>query len=218
MVRRGQTAAFSSALVFPGGKVEPSDFEEEWKDLVVGRIPATIEERVAKVAAVRETFEETGILLVRSRGDGSVRPLKDVPFRDMLRRSGFVIDLDDVQLFSRWVTPEGAPRRFDTYFFLAQAPTGHDAVPDGHEITSAEWIRPDELVRRARDGDRSIMLPTLMNLVRLAESAGSAQAIHAARSRSVFTVRPRIESRSDGTRMVVIPAEAGYGVTEYPAF
>lgn len=67
-----------------------------------------------KVAAVRETFDETSNLLARSRRDGPVRPVRDVPFRDMLRRSGFVIDLDDVQLFSRWVTPEGAPQRFDT--------------------------------------------------------------------------------------------------------
>lgn len=129
-----------------------------------------------------------------------------------------MIDLDDIHLFSRWITPEGAPRRFDTYFFLAKAPAGHVAAPDGAEITTAEWVRPIDLIRRARGGERSIMLPTLMNLVRLAESANSAQAIDAARSRSIFTVRPRIENRSDGTRMAVIPAEAGYGVTEYPAF
>ncbi len=61
-------------------------------------------------------------------------------------------------------------------------------------------------------------LPTLMNLFSLAESADSAQAIHAARSPSVFTVRPRSESTSDGTRMAEIPAEAGYEVTAYPAF
>lgn len=218
MVRRGRTAAFPSALVFPGGKAEPSDFEEEWNDLVVGRIPATTEERVLKIAAVRETFEETTILLARSAGVDSVRPVRGAPFRDTLRRSGFVIDLDDLHLFSRWVTPEGAPRRFDTYFFLAQAPADHEAVADGSEITTAEWIRPVELIRRACSGERSIMFPTLMNLVRLAESADSAQAIDGARSQSVFTVRPRIESRSDGTRMVIIPAEAGYGVTEYPAF
>lgn len=218
MVRRGRTAAFSSALVFPGGKAEPSDFEDEWNDFVVGQVPRTAEERGLKIAAVRETFEETSILLARPAGVDPIGAVQGTAFRDTLRRSGFVIDLDDIHLFSRWITPEGAPRRFDTYFFLAKAPAGHVAAPDGAEITTAEWVRPIDLIRRARGGERSIMLPTLMNLVRLAESANSAQAIDAARSRSIFTVRPRIENRSDGTRMAVIPAEAGYGVTEYPAF
>lgn len=219
MVRRSRRSSFSSALVFPGGRVEPSDFGELWVHDAVSQTELSAEERAVRIAGIRETFEETSLLLadIANLGDSSKPPTVGVSFHDALRLSRASVDLDAIHPFSHWVTPEGAPRRFDTHFLLAKAPTGQQAVPDGCETLAAEWVNPIDLIRRAHGGERSILFPTLMNLTRLAESSSASEAIDAARSRVAFTVRPRIENRSNGVRVVVIPAEAGYGVTEYQA-
>ena len=102
------------------------------------------------------------------------------------------------------------PKRFDTYFYLARAPSGQTALSDGRETVEAEWIAPAEALRLAAMGERNIVFPTRMNLTLLARSATIAEAEAAARLRPAALVSPRVEIRG-GERYVLLDAEAGYG-------
>lgn len=218
MVRRHAKAVFASALVFPGGAVDDDDYSDEWMPLLTSGADLPAPERAIRIAGIRETFEETALLLA-TRPDGTPinQPERtDDRFIDIVRASGGRLMLDNVQHFGHWITPEVAPRRFDTHFLLAQAPAGQQAIADGGETVELEWASPAEVIERAKTDARSIMFPTLLNLMRLAESTDSATALAAARGRLPFTVLPEVEIRADGSTTVVIPAEAGYGVTEHP--
>ncbi|MBJ7375300.1 NUDIX hydrolase [Sphingobium sp.] len=215
MVRRHPEQTFSSALVFPGGTVDESDRADDWLDLVTGGEALDSGERALRIAALRETFEETAILLAR---DADGRPVPCVStarddFRAVVAESGGTLWLDDLVKFGHWITPVNGPKRFDTHFFLAAAPDGQEAKCDGGEAVALEWASPDAILARASAGERSILFPTRMNLRRLAESDTVDAALAAARARSVFTVLPRVERR-EGGMAVLIPHEAGYGETE----
>lgn len=218
LVRRHAKAVFASALVFPGGVVDGDDYSDEWMPLLGSGGDLPSRDRAIRIAGIRETFEETGLLLA-SQPDGSEvdQPERtDASFLAVVRASGGLLMLDDLHPFGHWITPEAAPRRFDTHFLLARAPRNQVPVADGDETIALEWASPADVVQRAEHEQPSIMFPTLLNLMRLAESDDSASAISAARLRTPFTVLPVLERRDDATRMVVIPAEAGYGVTEHP--
>ena len=137
-------------------------------------------------------------------------------FREIVRASGGRLMLDDMQHFGHWITPEAAPRRFDTHFLLARSPVGQTAIPDRSEVVELAWRSPTQLVEQSQTEDRSILFPTLLNLMRLAESTNSATALATARSTPPYTVLPIVETRDDGTRVAVIAAEAGYSLTERP--
>jgi len=218
LVRRHAKAVFASALVFPGGVVDEDDSSAEWMPLLGSGGELTGPERALRIAGIRETFEETGLLLA-SRPDGSdvAQPERtDARFLEVVQASGGLLMLGEVHPFGHWITPEAAPRRFDTHFLLARAPRGQEPVPDGGETVALEWASPADAVLRAEGDEQSIMFPTLLNLMRLSESEDTASAIFAARNRTPYTVLPVVEQRDDATRMIVIPAAAGYGVTEHP--
>jgi 8-oxo-dGTP pyrophosphatase MutT (NUDIX family) len=213
MVRRGvrREDQFSSALVFPGGVVDPEDRAAAWLDHAEGAEGLSAEERALRIAAARETFEETGILLATGAVDVPAGDARD--FRELIRAAGLRLPLQDFVHFAHWITPEPIPRRFDTHFFLCRAPEGAEAICDGQETVAAEWVSPGEAVKRFGDPERRMVFPTRVNLMRLAESRDVAGALTAARARARFTVVPQ-PARRDGRATVVIPAEAGYGVTE----
>lgn len=216
MVRRHAKTFFSSALVFPGGMVDADDRSEEWLPLVEGAETLDEDERALRIAAIRETFEEVSILLARLP-DGDCASPCETPttahFRHVVRASGGKLMLGELAHFGHWVTPDDSPRRYDTHFFLAGAPLGQEAVCDGGETVALEWVTPSEALARADAGERAIMFPTRLNLLRLAESADARAALSTAAQRPPFTVHPRVEVREGGAA-VVIPHEAGYGVTE----
>ncbi|MET4637801.1 NUDIX hydrolase [Mycetocola sp. 2940] len=218
LVRRHEKAVFASALVFPGGAVDDDDDCDEWLPLLGSGVELPRNERAIRIAGIREVFEETGVLLA-SRPDGSdvEQPERaTASFLDVVRASGGRLMLDDLHPFAHWITPEVAPRRFDTHFLLARAPKGQQPTPDGAEIVAVEWARPADVVRRAEHKEQPLMFPTLLNLMRLAESEDAASAIAAAQNRQPYTVLAAMEIGDDGSKKVVIPAEAGYGVTEHP--
>jgi 8-oxo-dGTP pyrophosphatase MutT (NUDIX family) len=219
MVRRHAKAVFASALVFPGGAIEPGDYDNSWRQLIDDPDGLNRDERALRIAAIRETWEETGVLAAqRSEGheDARLAPAQGKSFRDVVEAGGSRLALNLIQPFGHWVTPEQEPRRFDTHFFIARMPSEQLAVSDGAETVDIEWVNPTAAVARTAAGDRSIIFPTLMNLGRLAESDDTSSALASAASRPHFTVRPRILTRADGSRMIVIPDEAGYALTEYP--
>jgi 8-oxo-dGTP pyrophosphatase MutT (NUDIX family) len=216
MVRRAarQSDQFSSALVFPGGVVDPEDRDAAWRDHVDGTDALNEEECALRIAGCRETFEEAGILLAcdpKGFGPAAGAPINGGDFLSLIRASGARLQLAEFVHFAHWITPEMAPRRFDTHFFLCRAPDGADAACDGRETVAIEWVSPGKILRRTGAG--TVPFPTRVNLMRLAESRDVAGALAAARARPRFTVLPQ-PVRQDGRLTVVIPAEAGYGVTE----
>lgn len=228
MVKRHHQIDFASgALVFPGGKSHAGDATPEWSDHVIGWERFEPEMRALRIAAVREVFEEAGILLARGR-DGAgfdttgfsldLRKAVDAgetPFIDVVREAGVQLDLEALVVFARWVTPAGVPKRFDTWFFAIKAPADQLAACDGRETVDAEWLSPTEALRLGQIGERKIIFPTRMNLKRLAEAQSAADALARASARPHAPVHTQIVERPEG-RFLVLPAEAGYGLVEEP--
>jgi 8-oxo-dGTP pyrophosphatase MutT (NUDIX family) len=111
--------------------------------------------------------------------------------------------------FSRWITPEEAKIRFDTFFFVTEAPTGADPRCDGEECVDLRWMRPVDALEAYRDGRLSLVFPTIKHLEQLAEFPSVEQALHTARGRDVQPVMPRILMEDDSAQ-IVLPGEPGY--------
>lgn len=219
MQTRAAHLAFAGGLlVFPGGRVDPAD-------------GAGL--RGFRRAAVRELFEETGLLLARRLGNRCMveearRQRLARRYRDRLRfdvlawdsllrreglREGARQGMRDLVPFAHWITPEVVPKRFDTRFFLARAPRRQRASPDGDETVALHWMRPGDLLAAWEREGAALMFPTRLILTKLSQAATVAQAYSLARGSVEATILPRVEMRN-GRRRVTIPAEAGYGVTE----
>lgn len=225
MVRRSAGMAFgASAWVFPGGKVAPADSDPAWDELSDGTYDHYA--RSLRIAAAREVFEESGLLLATRNGaevdaEGSaafdsqraVVEADPASFIALVREAGLRLTLDRLIPFAHWITPSFEPRRFDTHFFLVRAPAGQIVRHDGHEAVDHEWVSPASLLQRRLTGEAKLMFPTRLNLQVLDRSKTAAEAEAAARVQRVVTVEPRVEDRADG-KVLVIPEEAGYGLTE----
>lgn len=215
MVHRNSRGAFASVMVFPGGRIDSGDADTAWQPFVEDYSSFDELERARRIAAIRETWEETSVLVGAIGGTGTSKASAALDFREFVQRSGARLRLGALTNFSHWVTPVDEPRRFDTYFYVASAPEGQVAIPDGSEIVGSEWVSPSGVAAAARRGEAPIIFPTLMNLDRLAESDSPASAISAALARPPFTVQPIFEVDENGGRVIVIPAEAGYAVTRF---
>jgi 8-oxo-dGTP pyrophosphatase MutT (NUDIX family) len=226
MVKRHHQIDFASgALVFPGGKSHPGDHDPAWAGHVLGWELYDAEQRGLRIAAIREVFEEAGILLAKRR-DGApiggeacpmdVRQAVDAgttAFLDVVRELGAQLDLDALTTFARWITPAVVPKRFDTWFYVVRAPDDQLAACDGRETVDAEWIAPAEALRLAQAGERKVIFPTRMNLKLLAEASDAEDAVRRAAGRHLVTVQPQVQERPQG-RVLVLPPDAGYGVVE----
>lgn len=225
MVRRSAGMAFgASAWVFPGGKVAASDSDPAWDELSDGSYDHY--ERSLRIAAAREVFEESGLLLA-TRGGRELNPAESASFDSMrsvveadpsallklVREAGLRLTLDRLVPFAHWITPSFEPRRFDTHFFLVRAPGEQVVRHDGREAVDHQWVAPQDLLAKRLQGEAKLMFPTRLNLEVLARSSNAAGAEAAARALKVVTVEPQVEERADG-KVLVIPAEAGYGLTE----
>ncbi|MEK7795190.1 MAG: NUDIX hydrolase, partial [Candidatus Hydrogenedentota bacterium] len=213
MVRRHHQIDFASgALVFPGGKVEDSDSHPDlaafcdgadWDD------PLT----TFRVAALREAFEESGVLLARDSATGnpiaSARHASLYPHRDavakgeqqfsaLLSSESLRLDLGALGHFAHWITPEGMPKRFDTHFFIARAPGEQLAAHDGEESVDSVWIRPQDALDAGDSGRFTVIFPTRCNLALLAEANDVEDAIARTNGRAVQTVLPTFEQQEDG--------------------
>ncbi len=223
MVRRHHQIDFASgALVFPGGRTHAGDAEPAWRERLSP--PSAISDPLCalKIAALREAYEESGVLLARRSdgapfaGDERADAAREAiaadrrTFLGLISELDLVLELDDLAVFARWITPAMMPKRFDTWFFLAQAPAGQLARCDGSETVDAEWIAPAEAIRLGDAGQRKVIFPTRMNLKLLGEAKDSADALVRARARRLVTVEPRLADGPNG-RILVIPSDAGYG-------
>eukprot|EP01037_Dinobryon_pediforme_P014710 gene14710-14835_t len=225
MVKRHHQIDFASgALVFPGGKTEAADADQAWSEHCADWSNFDQDERTLRIAAIREAFEEAGILLVTGSGrlwetDADVMAARvsvergEREFLDLVKALNVKLDLSALTRFARWITPVMMPKRFDTHFFLAVAPSDQLAICDGHETVDAEWVAPGDALALAESGERTIIFPTRMNLKLLGESRDAEAAVNAARLRPEVTVTPWVERRASGS-VLVIPPDAGYGAVE----
>ncbi|MFI4973286.1 MAG: NUDIX hydrolase [Caulobacterales bacterium] len=228
MVKRHHQIDFASgALVFPGGKTHAGDHDQNWEFRCLGWGGSLPEKRPLRIAAIREAYEEAGVLLARHpdgspfRGDEKAAAARDEiaadrrSFLDLITELDLHLDLEALSVFAHWITPKLTPKRFDTWFYVAVAPADQLAICDGWETVDAEWIAPNEALRLAAAGERTVIFPTRMNLQLLAEAASADDAIARARARTLVTVEPQITERPGG-RVLVLPPNAGYGVVEEP--
>jgi 8-oxo-dGTP pyrophosphatase MutT (NUDIX family) len=233
MVVRHHAIAFAAgALVFPGGRVEEADHD------LAGRTadcpnPDGLDTRALafRVAAIRETFEECGVLLARPYGSHALldavtlKRLEDqhraalnagsIGFDAVLESEGLLPAPDLLVHFAHWITPSNQPKRYDTHFFLAEAPPEHLAVHDGGEAVESIWITPAQALADTEAGRFKLVFATAKNLEKLGRSSTVREAMATARASRVVTVQPK-GTRLEGTkRLLRIPEEAGYGGSEF---
>lgn len=232
LLRRVAAMAFAPGMhVFPGGRVDPRDADPElsWagpsRDDWAVTLGADTGLAAALVcAAVRETFEESGVLLAGTHADDVVADttaddweadragLVDhtVAFADFLRRRGLVLRTDLLRAWSRWITPEFEPRRYDARFFVAALPAGQRARDVGGESDRVAWLRPAEALGASGRGELRLMPPTAETLYELAEHDSVASVLAAATERKVEPVLPRARLVAEGAELV-LPGDEAYG-------
>ena len=130
-------------------------------------------------------------------------------FGAILAAENLVLAPEAMAHFAQWITPVHVPKRFDTHFFLAAAPSDQVALHDGHEAVDSLWIRPGAALAGAQTGAYKLVFPTLMNLQKLARNTQSAQAIDVARASQVVTVVPKQERNADGAALAAAAAGGG---------
>ena len=230
MVQRHHQIDFASgALVFPGGKVDERDADQAIRATSPGAADLDDVELAFRVAAVREAFEECGVLLARPRGSRALVdaarletldsrwrvPLvkNDATMAEMVAAEDLDIAVELLVPFAHWITPPMMPKRFDTKFYVAIAPSDHLALHDGEESVNSVWITPAEAIADGRAKRRTVIFPTLMQLVKLERSTSAASALADALADTILTVTPELVDTPDG-QALRIPAEAGYGITQ----
>lgn len=200
MMQRPGGVDFPDLHVFPGGKVDEQDLMQEW---VHGCTEAEANRLLGLAAgglrywvtAIRECFEECGVLLARRGGsflelkepsevtrfDGYRQALIDqqMTMADLCEREGLVLAADCLRYFSHWLTPASVPRRFDTRFFVARMPVMQETAAHAWEVAGDHWVSPQDALAAAERGDWQMISPTLTTLTSLS-AYGTADAVFAA--------------------------------------
>lgn len=233
MLKRNDRSGFAGGMyVFPGGMVEECECGEGAAGLCAGVSPedasSIIEDaRTPRralaffVAGIRETFEETGILLAygasgepvslqgkrKERFEAYRVEMRDdcLAFQEMIAEEGLVLAVDRLVYFAHWITPEFSPVRFDTHFFLAPAPPLQDASPDNVEMTAHVWIAPREAMKRNENGTLPMLPPTVVNLMSLDRFTSVDEALASTASEDISAISPQIRFEGGRAKLVLPP-------------
>jgi 8-oxo-dGTP pyrophosphatase MutT (NUDIX family) len=233
LLRRSASMAFAAgAFVFPGGSMDPRDMDlgdEAW----VGRSAAewaqdlSCDEPIARAlvcAAVRETFEESGVMLAGADGDTVVADTsgddweadrlalldRSLSLADLLRRRGLVVRADLLRAWAHWLTPEIEPRRFDTRFFVAALPAGQRTRDVGGEADRVAWMTPAAAVAGSEAGEMVLMPPTLTALKDLTAYGAVAEVSEAAAARKVSRIMPKLIFGEGDRLRFLMPGDPDY--------
>lgn len=221
--RHGGLEVAGGALVFPGGKLDAADsLPESCPGQAQG------EDFPFRICAIREAFEETGIILAHGVGGAGVTPAiqdrlvgeiheLDAPgrFCARLRVEGLEPAPEALLPLTHWITPAIRPRRFDTRFYLAAMPAGQRVVHDGAEAVEAFWAAPEAVIADHAHDIATLMFPTRMTLGMLLGAGHVAAAMERIRARKVVPIEPRLEKREDGI-YAHVPQQAGFGGSVFP--
>ena len=242
MTRRHEALAFMGGMwVFPGGGLTTADQSDaarllvrdphgcahELRDLTGIPMPQRVCLALA-IAACRETFEETGVLLAR-REDGSACSIEQLIrlqtqrveiaakpelFVSALSSEGLRLDIDQLIYWAHWITPSnGPPRRFDTRFFVAAAPASHEFLADTYETAECAWMSPEQLLAAAEQREMRIAQPTRYTLedlrVSIAKHGSLSALLRNEANRRVGAIMPKLVKQNDRT-MIVMPWDASY--------
>jgi len=231
LVRRSDSIAFmGGAHVFPGGRVDATDHIDDvaaiadGAETVAARMTdVPIADAIAQhVAALRELFEEAGVLLAHPVTAASISRLAarrrellsgKTSFPNIVRNEALRLALDELVYFAHWVTPEIETRRFDTRFFVARAPEGQTPIHDAGETSHSEWLSPAEAIARCRREEISLPPPTWTTLSMLTQFDSVDAVLAWARSKKIPRVQPRFEQRGEQT-LLFYPGDPMYPAVE----
>jgi len=212
MVERAGGMAFAAgALVFPGGRIDEVD----------RRLAERLNADAARIAAIRETVEETAIAvgLKPVPSEDQAQELQrdlvaDAPLAELLDAHGLALDVVELTPFARWVPKFHAVRRFDTMFYVARAPLGdwQPHVIEG-ECAGAAWVTAGDVLEREKRGDARLIFPTRRTLERLAQHASFDEIRADAESHRIEPISPWVEE-VNGEKFITIPADLGFPVSQ----
>ncbi len=230
LLKRDRNARFvPGAYVFPGGRVDPTDWTKQTLASVDGLTTETAATRLGLVgtsppaiayyiAALREAFEETGILVgvgpnaqapPTAAASVEVEVLRNglmegsVSFNEALKHLSCRIDGSSIEYLAHWITPEREPRRFDTRFFAARVQTDAEPIFDPREMTEARWLSPKEALARNQGGTLPMIFPTIDTLQRLADYTTVGDALRGIGDVSIPTLMPKLVLTEKGVRLQV---------------
>jgi 8-oxo-dGTP pyrophosphatase MutT (NUDIX family) len=240
LARRHRGQSFmAGAFVFPGGRLEQSDSDPELACYMeapgIFNPQALLQDagltpdlaRAFFAAAIRETFEEAGILFacdekgnfITFRNDEDVarvaahrRALNSgqMSFAEIIRKEKIFLFPEALIPYSHWITPKIAAKRFDTRFFLARLPEGQEPVSDCAELTELLWVAPREALLMQSSGKITLMPPTLKTVMELAEFESIDELFAAAKKRVIYTILPQ-----EFEKGVKLPHDPEYGLEQY---
>jgi 8-oxo-dGTP pyrophosphatase MutT (NUDIX family) len=224
--RHGLSDVHGGAFVFPGGKVDADDRlldagshldarEATLHDKLGDAALSPADAMALHVAALREAFEESGLLMAEGIDDIRLEEARalhtgGMGFNAVVARLGLRLRVGELAPWSRWITPVTSPKRFDTWFFVACAPRGL-ARHDDHETTEALWLRPRDALEAYWRGDMPLAPPQIMTLAHLSRHGGLEALLAEARSRRPPTIQPHVIGEGDG-RLLCYPGHADHAV------
>ena len=232
MERHANTIFAGGMWVFPGGSVDATDNSAEFQAISIHRSDAQASKLMGidagglayYIAAIREAFEEAGILLALKKD--TLEPLDlsspDVKkrfqqhrddindsnrnFIEIIKDENLIMDAGEIHYIARWITPPGPPRRFDARFFVACVPDKQTPIHDDGELVHSKWFSPKEILRRAENDEMVLMSPTLRMVKNLALFDSAAQVIESASANQVDELARVLP----GTRAIVVRGGDGY--------
>ena len=231
MVKRSSRSTFGSLYVFPGGKLDPEDSENDLYPFCEGMNNEEASKQLGIkdnglsfwIACIRECFEEVGVLLTNP--DDSIlqdtykltklrKELnnKEITFKEICVSESLRLRTKNIVPCAHWITPDIETKRFDTRFFLAKVNAKQLASHDGFELTESFWIKPADALAKLKNGEMNMILPTIKNIEKLAEFSSSTEAFNYFEGLGDNAIPPILPKfiKKDGEWVGFLPGEEGY--------
>ncbi|MFL2718044.1 MAG: NUDIX hydrolase [Gammaproteobacteria bacterium] len=231
MVKRSSRSTFGSLYVFPGGKLDPEDSENDLYPYCEGMNNEEASKQLGIkdnglsfwIACIRECFEEVGVLLTNP--DDSIlqdtnkltklrKELnnKEITFKEICVSESLRLRTKNIVPCAHWITPDIETKRFDTRFFLAKVNAKQLASHDGFELTESFWIKPADALAKLKNGEMNMILPTIKNIEKLAEFSSSTEAFNYFEGLGDNAIPPILPKfiKKDGEWVGFLPGEEGY--------